>query len=344
MLFHFVIFGRCLYFSLQLVLFDWWTISVTTCFIWLMDYFSYHLFYLIDGLFQLQLVLFDCWTITVTTCFIWLLDYYSYNLFYLIVGLLQLQLVLFDWWTISVTTCFIWLMVYFSYHLFYLIDVCISVTTCFIWLIDYFSYNLFYQWLDRSAAYFLKLAQAPEGNCAFYRTWDNPRQGLFFGPCFERVAAQILCEHKSTDSKVVTPQRHTESVITQLHAETHFNMKAFVECNNTGRHWTHNFLACDTLSHCFSSGLLTCDYTPRPPVPMMLCSNGEQRVPYTLVCDHVTHCADGSDEDCVYPLCTTQQFQCDNGQVSVYYVCSVYNVCSVYYVCSVYSVLVRMNY
>ena len=98
---------------------------------------------------------------------------------------------------------------------------------------------------------------------------------------------------------------------------TSFDIEKFVQCNNTGRHWTHNFLACDRHSQCYSSGL-SCDYTPNPLVPMMMCSNGEQRVPYTLVCDHVTHCDDGSDEDCVYRICTTQEFQCDNKQVSVF--------------------------
>ena len=175
------------------------------------------------------------------------------------------------------------------------------------------SYNWFYQWLDSSAAYFLKLARAPEGNCAFYRTWDNPSDGLFFGPCFSRVKAQILCELKTTESELLAPNVHTNSSIAS------FDTTKFVVCNTTGRHWTHNFLACDILSHCHSSGLLTCDYTPHHPIPMMLCSNGEQRVPYTLVCDHVIHCTDGSDEDCVYPPCTTHQFQCGNGQVSVCY-------------------------
>ena len=55
-------------------------------------------------------------------------------------------------------------------------------------------YFNFYQWLDDSVAYFLRVATSEEGNCAYYKQWDNPKDGLYFGPCQQKSKAQILCE------------------------------------------------------------------------------------------------------------------------------------------------------
>ena len=85
-------------------------------------------------------------------------------------------------------------------------------------------------------------------------------------------------------------------------------------------HWTHEFLACDTKSACWAEehgASYTCGVYLTPLPPMMTCSNGVQRVPYTLVCDHRSDCGDGSDEDfCVFPQCQLSgYFDCANQEV-----------------------------
>ena len=104
------------------------------------------------------------------------------------------------------------------------------------------------------------------------------------------------------------------------------------------RHWTHEFLACDAESECWTKGnvgLSTvrpdwdtpasswCDVTS-PSFPLyFLCSQGVQRVPFTLVCDSRADCVDRSDEDfCLYRPCSPDKpRKCGNtrqvGSVSI---------------------------
>ena len=100
------------------------------------------------------------------------------------------------------------------------------------------------------------------------------------------------------------------------------------------RHMTHVFLSCDTSAACWAGANVTfsrhSDTWAIPtsqscPVPMVgpplppsfPCRSGEQRVPYSLVCDHRRDCLDGSDEVfCQFlPCLHLSQFQCRNKQV-----------------------------
>ena len=97
-------------------------------------------------------------------------------------------------------------------------------------------------------------------------------------------------------------------------------------------HVTHTFLACDVSAFCWAGWNLTFSLLPELwalpvswscPAPMTFlppsfpCRSEEQRVPYSLVCDHRQDCADGSDEKfCTFLPCQWQtEFQCQNKQV-----------------------------
>ena len=81
-------------------------------------------------------------------------------------------------------------------------------------------------------------------------------------------------------------------------------------------HMTHVFLACDVQSDCWAEGYGELDNADVPSYaacpaqltslpPSFVCTDGEQHVPYTLLCDHRPDCQDRSDEDfCVFPPCT----------------------------------------
>ena len=99
-------------------------------------------------------------------------------------------------------------------------------------------------------------------------------------------------------------------------------------------HVTHTFLACDVATVCWTEGKVSFSLRPDSwalptsrscPAkltllpPSFLCQSEVQHVPYTLVCDHLPHCLDGSDEKfCKYLSCEWEfQFQCLNKQVSL---------------------------
>ena len=86
-------------------------------------------------------------------------------------------------------------------------------------------------------------------------------------------------------------------------------------------HVTLKLLACDVQSACWArfmdSQASSCDAALTPLPPSFTCTNGVERVPYTLVCDHRPDCSDNSDENfCVFPSCRLLgRLQCTNKQV-----------------------------
>ena len=99
-------------------------------------------------------------------------------------------------------------------------------------------------------------------------------------------------------------------------------------------HLTHNFLACDVSTSCWARSDVTFSFSPdtwafptslscpvqpakMSPAPYFPCKSEEQRVPYSLVCDHRRDCADESDETfCKFFPCNLQsQFECRSKQV-----------------------------
>ena len=98
-------------------------------------------------------------------------------------------------------------------------------------------------------------------------------------------------------------------------------------------HVTHTFLSCDELSLCWATGDVTFSHQSEVwavptsvscPAPLDVavlppsfpCRSVEQRVAYSLVCDHRPDCQDDSDETfCHFPPCSPTQFACLNKQV-----------------------------
>ncbi|XP_025107404.1 uncharacterized protein LOC112572091 [Pomacea canaliculata] len=101
-------------------------------------------------------------------------------------------------------------------------------------------------------------------------------------------------------------------------------------------HYTHTFLACDVKSECWADkydNSKTCSTPLSSRPPLFSCINEIQRVPYSLVCDHRSHCSDDSDEKfCIFPSCPrkTNVFECDNKQDET--ACDTYT-CPGYYRC-----------
>ncbi|KAK7475462.1 hypothetical protein BaRGS_00033281, partial [Batillaria attramentaria] len=81
-------------------------------------------------------------------------------------------------------------------------------------------------------------------------------------------------------------------------------------------HVTHDFLACDAQSACWSRD----DPSVSCLAPLFTCTNGFERVHYTFVCDYRPDCSDASDENfCVFPTCRMSEFSCGNKQCLPYW-------------------------
>ena len=114
---------------------------------------------------------------------------------------------------------------------------------------------------------------------------------------------------------------------------------SFVRC--PGRHWTHEFLACDAQSDCWArtdavvSGEWNahasswCDASMVSQFLSFVCDLAGQRVPFSLVCDSRADCVDASDENfCTYPPCpASKPMQCG---VS-WQVCFVFSAISLFF-------------
>lgn len=150
------------------------------------------------------------------------------------------------------------------------------------------------------------------------------------GECNKAATAHYLCEFPLPTENGLQGRDETAqaSILLSLPRDQNFDSIGHPVICPQG-HTTHGFLACDVASSCWadnyvisSEGLGVAEASCAAPLtslpPSFLCSNGRERVPYTLVCDHRRDCGDDSDEDfCLFPRCPAgSQLQCTNRQVS----------------------------
>ena len=183
-----------------------------------------------------------------------------------------------------------------------------------------------------------------------FECWSHNPDMLYAFLCQLPLQSRQLHHNLASSSSAITKNdRQTETFSLSTLQQTQPNtvkVKVRVKPLNTtstgqwrpvtcgGRHLTHMFLACDAFVVCWAGSDVTfsrhSDTWASPtsntcPVPLVglplppsfPCRSLEQRVPYSLVCDHRTDCLDGSDEAfCHFPPCLNQsQFQCHNRQV-----------------------------
>ncbi|KAK7485638.1 hypothetical protein BaRGS_00023087, partial [Batillaria attramentaria] len=168
------------------------------------------------------------------------------------------------------------------------------------------------RWSDGTMAYYVIVANSQDRPfCAYFaRFLANGVLEPSYVECWYKHTEYYLCELEtaavntaksdSEESGIVTttpPFRMSESTV------------LYTEC--PAGHLTHNFLACDVQSACWSRD----DPSVSCLAPLFTCTNGYERVHYTFVCDYRPDCSDASDEDfCVLPPCQVTEFSCGNKQ------------------------------
>ena len=186
------------------------------------------------------------------------------------------------------------------------------------------------QWEDLTVAYFSKhngWYSVPACGTALHAVGR-----IFLSSCSNKVYAvpKYMCEKEDfgeTGSRATDGQRP----VLQIPSSSYWTPPiSHVVCPSG--HFTNKFLACDKQSAClgkddsFASGdkemamPLSCVGSVTSTPPSFSCSSGSELVPYSMVCDHSPDCPDSSDEDfCVFPSCSSVQFQCRNKQVGKVY-------------------------
>ena len=163
------------------------------------------------------------------------------------------------------------------------------------------------------------LCQTPNGQKQLQRfqegsrTWGFPPQlpspPVRHWPVLSPVRVNATSQHRGRWNPVVCPDSHV----------------------------THTFLACDVSASCWAKSDVTfslrsdtwalpTSQSCRVPLTMTLlppsfpCRSDEQRVSYSVVCDHRRDCTEGGDETfCKFQPCQSlSQFQCLNKQVYLF--------------------------
>ena len=125
--------------------------------------------------------------------------------------------------------------------------------------------------------------------------------------CFTARSVQLVCEFDQSGKKRRNEQQLKDVSLNNSHI---WNVE--VTSCPLG-HVTRDFLHCDRDSQCGVNEIMISCPVDNLFSDMFLCENGRQSLPYTLVCDHTSHCRDSSDEDfCIYPKCSDKEFECRN--------------------------------
>ena len=172
-------------------------------------------------------------------------------------------------------------------------------------------YKYLWQWVDGRTAIFLNITtdESPP-RCAYY----NPNNGnIESQDCRQANNADIICEfHKVNAYSVNESEVNLVSRVSTDLDDTDWNM-SMVQCPSG--HVTRDFLSCDTRGQCDTKETMMSCHSGNVTIPTFVCERSHVALHYTLVCDHIQHCEDNSDEDfCQFSPCPPSWFRCQNGQ------------------------------
>lgn len=173
-------------------------------------------------------------------------------------------------------------------------------------------YRHVWEWVDQRSAFnfFIGVYNGDEpyqSDCAVYVQYLGVVSKTL---CWSFQMYQFVCEfHKYDRNKQMeTPKWISVKDIN----DTSFKIR--VKSCPSG-HVTRDFLSCDPESQCEARDYMESCKIENTETPLFLCESGHQTVHYTVVCDHVQHCWDNSDENfCEYQACPAGFQPCKNKQ------------------------------
>ena len=173
------------------------------------------------------------------------------------------------------------------------------------------TYKHLWQWVDGRTAFFLNVTGYHYGSkCISY----IPASGNMKATrCQQSNKVDVVCEfdkynaHSKHDTKV----NLISSIAIGL--DDAVWKVSVVHCPSG--HVTRDVLSCDTQGQCGSKQYMTSCQSGSVTLSMFVCERHRETLHYTLVCDHIQHCEDNTDEEfCQYPVCPFNFFLCDSGQ------------------------------
>ena len=182
-------------------------------------------------------------------------------------------------------------------------------------------YKQLWRWGDGRTAMIKIIGLAATPACAFY----SPETGFFESKkCHKSYEADIVCEFSKPNAlSVNTTVVSLVSSVSIDFNDTAWKVSLLVQCPSG--HVTRDFLSCDIQGQCGAKESMTSCHSGSVTVAMFVCERSRESLHYTLVCDHIQHCEDNTDEDfCQFSPCPVSWFRCRKGQcVPPYQVCNV---------------------
>ena len=172
-------------------------------------------------------------------------------------------------------------------------------------------YKHLWQWVDgRTAIFFNMTGRKSPPQCAHF----SPESGKFEPKdCRSAYDVDIVCEILKRNSKTVNKaEAGLLSSVSIDPDKVVWNVRV-VQCPSG--HVTRDFLSCDIQGQCGAREYMTSCHSGSVTIAMFVCERSRESVHYTLVCDHIQHCEDNTDEGfCQFSPCPMSLFQCQNGQ------------------------------
>ena len=168
-----------------------------------------------------------------------------------------------------------------------------------------------WQWVDGRTAFVLgRTGLHSPPLCARYLLG---RGKIYPMHCRAALTVDVICEFgKQNAQSFIESRVKLASSISVGIEEAVWNVSV-VQC--LSGHVTRDFLSCDARSQCGAKESMTSCHSGSVTIAMFVCERSHEAVDYTLLCDHIQHCEDNTDESfCRFSPCSISEFRCQTGQ------------------------------
>ena len=154
-------------------------------------------------------------------------------------------------------------------------------------------YKYLWQWVDGRTAIFFNITtyDYPQ-KCAYYYPGDGNIHSQDYRRSFH---ADVVCEFYKLNTQSVNQSK--VKVVSSVSTDLDYTVWNVSMVHCPSGHVTRDFLSCDTRGQCGAKESMTSCHSGNVTIAMFVCERSHEAVHYTLLCDHIQHCDDNTDED-----------------------------------------------